>query len=217
MKTRIAVIDIGCGNIGAVANMLRRVTDHVRIAAVPGDVAGADKLVLPGVGAFDTVVNSFAASPMREAVLSGIAAGKPLLGICVGMQMLADTSEEGTARGLSLVPGDCVRIPDRQPSPPSFPMPTLPVPHMGWNELRTTRPHTLLSGLEAGARFYFVHSFHVRAHSPEHVIAETDYGIALAAVIGRGNVLGVQFHPEKSHKFGMRLLDNFCNRFQGAD
>lgn len=216
MKARIAIVDIGCGNIGAVANMLRRVADQVMIASRPEDVVAADKIVLPGVGAFDSVASGFAAAPVREAVMSAIASGKPFIGICVGMQLLADSSEEGMEKGLGLVPGACLRIPEKQPTPPGFPMPTLPVPHMGWNELRPARPHPLLAGLDAGARFYFVHSYHVRPLSADHVIAETDYGIPLAAIIGRDNVIGVQFHPEKSHTFGMKLFDNFCNRFSGA-
>lgn len=212
MKARVAIVDIGCGNIGAVANMMRRVCDYVTIASAAEDVAKADKIVLPGVGAFDNVASSFRASGLHEPVMSGIAAGTPFLGICVGMQLLADASAEGAEKGLGLVPGTCERIPDGQPAPAGFPMRALPVPHMSWNDIKVLSPHPLLDGLEKEARFYFVHSYHVCPRDRSHVIAETEYGLALSAIVGRDNVLGVQFHPEKSHKFGLRLFDNFCNR-----
>jgi glutamine amidotransferase len=212
MTTRIAIVDIGCGNIGAVANMLKKVADGVRIAAAPEDVAGADKIVLPGVGAFDNVAQSFAASPLRAAVMEGITSGKPFLGICVGMQLLVEGSAEGREPGLGLLGGACERIPDGLPAPEGFPMRALPVPHMSWNEIRVVRPHALFHGLDDKARFYFVHSFHVRTADRTDVLAETDYGMPLTAVVGRDNVLGVQFHPEKSSTFGMRLLENFCRR-----
>lgn len=211
MKSRVVIVDIGCGNIGAVANMLRGVCDHVGIGTTAEHIVKADKILLPGVGAFDNVASSFRKAAVSEPVMAGIAAGKPFLGICVGMQLLADSSAEGSEPGLGLVPGACERIPSGQAAPPGFPIRSLPVPHMSWNEIRVEGRHPLLDGLE-GARFYFVHSYHVRPFDRRHVIAETDYGLALAAVIGRDNVLGVQFHPEKSHKFGMKLLDNFCNR-----
>lgn len=212
MTAVIAIVDIGCGNIGAVANMMRRVSDHVRVASTPEAVASADKIVLPGVGAFDNVASSFRQAPVRDAVMEGIGQGKPFLGICVGMQLLAEGSAEGGEPGLGLVPGACLRIPDGQPAPPGFPMQRLPVPHMSWNDIKVLSPHPLLEGLDDRARFYFVHSYHVRPASREHVIAETEYGIALAAVIGRDNVLGVQFHPEKSHRYGLRLFENFARR-----
>lgn len=212
MTARIAIVDIGCGNIGAMANMMRKVADSVRIASTPEDLQAADKIVLPGVGAFDNVALCFSASPLRAAVMDGINAGKPFLGVCVGMQLLVESSAEGQEPGLGLIGGMCQRIPDDLPAPEGFPMRALPVPHMSWNEIRVLKPHPLFHGIDEKARFYFVHSYHVQTNDAADVMAVTNYGVSLAAAIGRDNMLGVQFHPEKSSTFGMRLLENFCRR-----
>ena len=198
----IAIIDYDIGNLGAVASMLHRVGASTCITADPAHIAAADGIVLPGNGAFDACMRNLQASgliPLLERLVLGDR--RPLLGICVGAQMLGHGSEEGQQGGLGWLDFDVRRFPDA---------PDLRVPHMGWNEVQALRPeHPLLRGLEQPARFYFVHSYYMAPRDPSLALLGCNHGIDFAAAVARDRLAGVQFHPEKSHRFGKRLLANF--------
>jgi glutamine amidotransferase len=178
---------------------------EVRVTADPAVVGQADRIVLPGQGAFADCAAGLAAAPgLRAAMLDRVAAGAPFLGICVGMQLLADWGREhGDHAGLGWLPGEVVPLARDDPD--------LKVPHMGWNQLSLRQPHALLDGIADGAHAYFVHSFHFRpaAAASDPVCAEVGYGGWLAALVARDNLAGTQFHPEKSQAVGLRLLANF--------
>ena len=197
MAERLALIDYGAGNLHSVANALKAAgAEHIAITADPDTVRRADRIVLPGVGAFAAAMGSLSAIPgMVEALNeAAIARGRPFLGVCVGMQMMADAGEEhGSTPGLGWCRGTIRAIP---------PQPGLKVPHMGWNDVRPTASHPLIQPGEA----YFLHSF---THQGDDVLAETDHGGPLVAAIGRDNLAGVQFHPEKSQAYGIALLQRF--------
>jgi imidazole glycerol-phosphate synthase subunit HisH len=199
----IAIVDYDIGNLAAVANMLHRVGAASEITADPERIAHAERIVLPGNGAFDACMRNLRASgliPLLERRVLGDAV--PLLGICVGAQMLGQGSEEGSEPGLGWLPMRTCRFPA---------LPGLRVPHMGWNEVRAARPSDArLSGLESDARFYFVHSYHLASDNEADVLLWANYGIDFAAAVARDNIMGVQFHPEKSHRFGKQLLGNFA-------
>ena len=200
----ITVVDYGVGNIGALLNLF----DYLGIdAQASGDatvLAKADKLVLPGVGAFDKAMSTLRArrlvEPLNQAVLER---RRPVLGVCLGMQLLARGSEEGAEPGLGWVAADVRRIVPGQGS-------ALKVPHIGWGEVAPTRRSALFDPREPVERFYFDHSYHVCCDRPEDVAAVVAYGSELCCAVSAGHVHGVQFHPEKSHRFGMRLLRAFA-------
>lgn len=200
----ITVVDYGMANLGSILNMLRKIGEDPIVATTRDDVLRATKLVLPGVGAFDHGVTALRDrgldEPLRAKVLED---GAPLLGICLGMQLLVDSSEEGELPGLGLIPGRCLRFSFQQDAH------SLKVPQMGWNEISPRRASPLLDGLESGSRFYFVHSYHVACQHEQDVLATTWYGQAFTSIVGRDKLFGVQFHPEKSHRFGLALLKNF--------
>jgi glutamine amidotransferase len=203
--TAIAVVDYGLGNLGSVLKAFRAVGAPAELTSEPAALRRADALVLPGDGAFGAAVGELRARGLEGLVREAAAAGRWLLGICVGMQLLFEESDEhGRHRGLGLLSGGVRRL-----------APGLPVPHMGWNRLRPARPHPLLDGIEPGRHVYFVHS-HACHASPEDVVATTDYGRDLAAIVARGNVLGMQFHPEKSQAAGLRLIANFAGLAAGG-
>jgi len=199
----MSVVDYGMCNLGSIRNMLRKLGLDSELAATPRAVAQAKKIILPGVGAYDHGVAALQErgliAPLQESVR---VRGMPILGICLGMQLLGEGSEEGTLPGLGLIGGKCVRFRFAEGS-------TLKVPHMGWNETVPRRTHPLLSGLESNARFYFTHSYHVVCKDPSDVLAVASHGIEFTAIVQRNNIMGVQFHPEKSHRFGIMLLRNF--------
>ncbi len=196
----IALIDYGAGNLRSVRNALAHLGADVITLATPDGLAGADKIVLPGVGAFGAGIDSLRAAGFEEPLKEAAAAGVPLIGICLGMQYLFETSDEmGWHRGLGLLPGRVTRFPAAGPK----------VPHIGWNQLHIQQEHPLLDGIEDGAYAYFVHSYYVDAGDPGDVLATTDYGIEVAAVVARGNLFGIQPHPEKSQAVGLRILQNF--------
>ena len=199
----VAIIDYGSGNIGSIVNIFRKAGAPAVLSADPDELRRASHLVLPGVGAFDTCMRNLRQSGLipvlEERVLR---AGTPLLGICVGMQMLSRGSEEGVEPGLGWIDAATRRF----VAPPGS---SMRIPHMGWNAVRPARPAPLFAGLEIGARFYFVHSYHVQCDDPANVAGVTEYGGPFTAAVRRGNIAGVQFHPEKSHKFGVRLIGNF--------
>ena len=206
-KATTAIIDYGSGNLRSAEKAFQRVSAEINAGAVvvtsdPDIVAKADRIVLPGVGAFaDCRAGLMAVDGMFEAIELRVHQGAPFLGICVGMQLMATRGlEHGKTPGFDWIHGEVVHL---QPNDPA-----LKVPHMGWNEL-TVGGHPLLAGIETGDHAYFVHSYHLRPRNPEHRLAHTAHGEMIAAVVGRGNMAGTQFHPEKSQQTGLRLIANF--------
>ena len=200
----IAIADYGIGNLGSVTKGFRQAGAETVLSGDPAVLRAADALILPGDGAFAATMEEVTRRGLVPVLRETVAAGKPLLGICIGMQLLFEESEEhGRHEGLGLLPGRVRRFDDG-----------LPVPHMGWNRLRARRPHPLLDGVADGAYVYFVHSYFCDAPD-EVVIATSDYGRDFPAVVGRGNVLGVQFHPEKSQAVGLRMVANFVRSLRG--
>jgi imidazole glycerol-phosphate synthase subunit HisH len=206
----VAIVDYGSGNLRSAAKAFERAAAEsrpvieVRVTSEPEIVVAADRVVLPGVGAFADCRRGLAAVAGLEAALheAVMVRTRPFLGICVGMQLLASRGREfETIDGLGWIAGEVVPIEPRDPA--------LKIPHMGWNELEIRAAHPLVDGLAAGAHAYFVHSFHFRTGEPADLVAVTDYGGPLAAVIGRDNLAGTQFHPEKSQEAGLRLIGNF--------
>ena len=210
----VAIVDYGSGNLRSAAKAFERAAreagldERVLVTADPRDVAAADRIVLPGVGAFaDCRAGLFGVPGMVDALKREvIERGKPFLGICVGMQLMATRGVEyGIHAGLDWVPGDVVRI----VAAPNGHGGHLKIPHMGWNELSDLKPHALLEGISPSEHAYFVHSFQLKASRPDTVLALTDYGGPITAVVGRDNLAGTQFHPEKSQTTGLRLIANF--------
>ena len=204
----IAIVDYGVGNSGSILNMLKKVGAEAGLAAEPDIIRQADKLILPGVGSFDngmTRLRETGLVPVLEEEV--LRKGKPVVGICLGMQMLGKSSEEGQVPGLGWLNFGCVRF--RFTGEAN----NLKIPHMGWNEVAANRPHSLLNGLEEPARFYFVHSYRATCENEADIIGTTYYGGPFPSVVGRDNIVGVQFHPEKSHRFGIQLFKNFVERF----
>lgn len=207
----VALIDYGSGNLRSAAKAFERAirergsAETVAVTADPEVVRRADRVVLPGVGAFADCKRGLTALPgmldaLDEAVMAG---GRPFLGICVGMQLMAEVGREhGACDGLGWIAGEVVALAPADPA--------LKIPHMGWNELEVAAAgHPVLAGIEAGAHAYFVHSYAMRCTDPAHVLATVEYGGPVAAVVGRDNLVGTQFHPEKSQRTGLRLITNF--------
>ncbi len=206
----VAIIDYGSGNLRSAAKAFERaaaenaINQSIIVTADPEAVAAASHIVLPGVGAFGDCRDGLYAVPgMVEALQREvIERGKPFIGICVGMQLMATRGvEHGTHPGLDWIKGDVVRI---EPSNRA-----LKIPHMGWNVLENVAKHPVLAGIAAGAHAYFVHSYEIKPIDPDNVLAQTDYGGKIAAMVGRDNMVGTQFHPEKSQETGLRLIANF--------
>lgn len=197
----IALVDYGLGNLGSVTNMIKRVGAESHRVSTGNEVLAADKVLLPGIGAFDTGMSRLRDHGLFEPLREYAASGRPLFGICLGMQLLLDGSEEGVEPGLGLIPGTSTHFPDD---------PELRVPHMGWNVVTPTHDDPLIAGLEPESRFYFVHSYRVMPQNDADVLGTTDYGTPFASMIRSGNVMGAQYHPEKSHAFGMAILRNFA-------
>ena len=196
------IIDYGIGNLRSLQKAFEAAGVEVERTGDPAAVARAERLVLPGVGAFGACADELRGRGLDGPVLDAVERGVPLLGVCVGMQLLFDASEErGTHAGLGLLPGRVVRFEEGEER--------LKVPHMGWNRLDAQREHPLLDGLAADAFVYFVHSYHAEAADASDVLASATYGKPFPAIVGRGNVAGAQFHPEKSGPAGLRLLRNF--------
>ena len=200
----ITIVDYGVGNIASLRTMLDHIGAEVAVSDDPAGIARAARLLLPGVGAFDYAMGTLRARGLDQAILSAAAGGAEVLGVCLGMQLLARRSEEGAGEGLGLIAGDVRRI---RPADP-----TLKIPNIGWREVEILRPNTLFSETPP-PRFYHDHSYALVCDDPADVIARIDYGGPVAVGVSRGRVHGVQFHPEKSHRFGMALLA----RFAGAD
>jgi imidazole glycerol-phosphate synthase subunit HisH len=201
----ITIVDYGLGNVRAFSNMYKRMNVEARTATRADELASAERIILPGVGAFDHAMELLQRSGMRQ-TLDELVLGRkvPVLGICVGMQILAEGSDEGALPGLGWVSG---RVRELRSAPKAA---VLPLPHMGWNDVKPTRPTPLFAGLEADARFYFLHSYYFECAHGEDVIATASYGVDFACAVQSGNVFGVQCHPEKSHHCGTQLLKNFA-------
>jgi glutamine amidotransferase len=206
----VAIVDCGSGNLRSAAKAFERaaaeneISTEVEVTSTPEAIAAADRIVLPGVGAFATCRRGLTAVAGLEAALheAVIVRARPFLGICVGMQLMAERGREfETTEGLGWIGGEVAAIEPRDPG--------LKIPHMGWNEIEPRAAHPLLKGLGAGVHAYFVHSYHFRLAEPAELVADTDYGGLLAAIIGRDNLAGTQFHPEKSQGAGLRLIGNF--------
>lgn len=201
----ITIVNYGLGNVRAFANVYNRLGKDVRIAHSAGELEGATRLILPGVGSFDHAMHLLECSGMRvmldHLVLQK---GVPVLGVCVGMQMMAHSSDEGGSTGLGWVDGTVKRL---HPTDGSN---SMILPHMGWNDVYPVQPNRLFEGLEAEARFYFLHSFAFNVVKASNSVAVADYAGHFTCAVQHGNVFGVQFHPEKSHHFGIKLLQNFA-------
>ena len=209
----IVVIDYGVGNLLSVSRGLEHCGAMVTVTAEPKTILSADRVILPGVGAFADAMAEFRRLGLDDVVLEVVAKGKPFLGICIGMQMLLDESEEfGVTSGLGLIPGRVVPVPSNTADGH-----TLKIPHIGWNNLLLSNGHeswegTLLQGINVGEEVYFVHSFMAIPNNPDHCIAKCIYGgNSVSATIGRDNIFGCQFHPEKSGEIGIKVLKRFLS------
>lgn len=201
----ITIVDYKMGNLGSILNMLKKLGQAALVTADPALIERADKLVLPGVGAFDAGMNNLERSGLIPLLNRRVLEDRvPTLGICLGMQLMTRSSEEGTRAGLGWINAEALRF---RPTDAA-----LKVPHMGWNRVLPARTSALTDELPEEPRFYFVHSFYVRCLDSADVLLTTPFGEPFASAFQRGNVWGVQFHPEKSHKFGMALLRNFATK-----
>jgi len=202
----IAIIDYGMGNLRSVHKGFEKVGVKTVVVGSPGQVDEADGVVLPGVGAFADAMDNLRSAGMDDAIHRAVTAGKPFLGICLGQQLLFETSEEwGIHEGLGIFPGRVRRLPEG-----------LKIPHMGWNQLEIKRPDPLLAGIPDRSSFYFVHSYYVDPAEEELALALTEYGVHFACIVGKGNVYGIQFHPEKSSSLGLKILENFGRVVEGC-
>jgi imidazole glycerol-phosphate synthase subunit HisH len=199
----ITIIDYGAGNVGSVLNMVKHVGGQARTVSDAASLMKSSKILLPGVGSFDNAMtrlkNLNLIEPLKELVNNDI----PLLGICLGMQLLADSSEEGETSGLGLIPGRVRKF--------NFDTKTenYKVPHMGWNTAELHKDHPLVNSLPNDARFYFVHSYYYDCNDKEDILLKSHHGISFTSGVQRANIMGLQFHPEKSHRYGMQILKNF--------
>lgn len=198
----IAIVDYGMGNLRSVQKAFEHLGAKAAIVHRPEEIDHADRVVLPGVGAFGDAMDNLKAAGLIAPIVKAIAEGRPFLGICLGLQlMFAESEEMGQHRGLGILPGRVRRFPNGQR-----------VPQIGWNEVRIRRETALLDGVPDGSYFYFVHSFFVASDRDADVIGTTDYGIDYASIAGDGRAFGVQFHPEKSQDAGLKILKNFAEK-----
>lgn len=197
----VIIVDYGMGNVGSLRNMLSKVNIPAQVSSDPEVIRDAERLILPGVGAFDEAVRTLEATFIREAIIErSLRTDRLIVGVCLGMQLLMEGSEEGQLGGLGLIPGRCVRFPGTAGNE------LLRVPHMGWNQVEPVRKSQRVPSLGVDSRYYFVHSYYVQPSDEADVLGTTDYGLRFTSAIESGSVLGFQFHPEKSHRHGMRLL-----------
>ena len=199
----ITIVDYGMGNLGSMLNMFKRIGVKASITSDLKSISASEKMVLPGVGSFDAAMERITNTPGLRKVLDQKALHEciPVLGVCLGMQLLTRSSEEGQLPGLGWISGETQRFPRQN---------GLKVPHMGWNIANPYVPSPLTAGIDPEPRYYFVHSYFVQVDAPAHSLMRTSYGIEFDSAIGRDNIFGVQFHPEKSHRFGMQILNNFA-------
>lgn len=203
----VAILDYGIGNINSIFNMLKKIGAQAVITSDPERIQQADKLILPGVGHFDYCMQQLRNTPFYQLLQDRVLTEKvPVLGVCVGCQMLMESSEEGSETGLGWIKGKVIRFKTANMNPP------LTVPHMAWTDVQVKNNNKLYSDI-ADPRFYFVHSFHLACDDQSVVSATSNYGYEFTASVQQENITGVQFHPEKSHKFGMKLYGNFVNLY----
>lgn len=201
----ITLIDYGVGNINAFANVYKRLNIETKIAKTTADLESAEKLILPGVGSFDYAMNQLNNSGMRERLDELVLKDKvPVIGICVGMQMMANRSDEGQCEGLKWIDADVIKF---DPATIKY---VTKLPHMGWNDVTPTKPNNLFKELEENSLFYFLHSYYFKCNDMQDAIAVSEYGDSFTCAVNRDNVYGIQFHPEKSHHYGEILLNNFA-------
>lgn len=204
----IVVLDYGMGNTASIVNMIHRVGGDAIISNDPQQIIDAKALILPGVGAFDNAMQKLNDSGLVKLIRLRVLKDKiPFLGICLGMQLLFDSSEEGTFPGLGFIPGEVKRF-----NFSDLNLLSLKVPHMGWNVVQSPNGSCLFDGFEEVPRFYFVHSYHTVCAESEHIVATCDYGYQFTCAVQKDNIFAVQFHPEKSHKYGMQLFENFLEQ-----
>jgi len=203
----IGIIDYGMGNLYSLSKALERLGYAYDFVSDPGKLKDYDGCILPGVGAFGDAMRNIRNAGLDKGIYEYVQSGKPILGICLGMQLLFSKSEEhGLHEGLNLLPGEVVRFQGEYK-----------IPHMGWNQLQLKQQnHPLLSGIQNGDYVYFVHSYHVRVENESDLLATCDYHQQVTGIVGRNNIYGMQFHPEKSGEAGMRLLQNFAKRCEGV-
>jgi glutamine amidotransferase len=205
----IVVVDYGVGNLGSIVNMFKKVGVKAVASSDAVTIRDAEKIILPGVGAFDTAMRKFHDTGLVPLIGELVLEKKvPVLGLCVGLQLMTKGSEEGQLAGLGWFDAETVRF--RFSAENAH----LKIPHMGWNTAQIRLQHPLVADWDEESRFYFVHSYHVVAKDMDAVLAETEYGVTIHSILGRGNIMGVQFHPEKSHRYGMRLLKNFAENIK---
>jgi glutamine amidotransferase len=201
----ITLIDYGVGNIFAFQNVYKRLDIPTKIAKSTEDLMDAQKLILPGVGSFDYAMIRLNNSGMRDKLDELVLEQKvPVIGICVGMQMMGNRSDEGSEMGLKWIDGDILKFDEK------LIQHRTKLPHMGWNDVTPVTNHPLFSGLEKEAIFYFLHSFFFKCNNPNDSIAISDYGVSFSSAVNKDNIYGIQFHPEKSHQYGEKLLHNFA-------
>jgi glutamine amidotransferase len=208
MTSSVTIIDYGMGNLRSVQKAIERIGSSARIESDAKVIARADKLILPGVGAFRDAIAALQRLDLVQAIRDHVADDRPFLGICLGLQLLFDVSwEDGEHEGLGIIPGEVKR----------FDLPReYKIPHMGWNRLQSVKPTNLLNDCPSEPWYYFVHSYHVVPTDTSWITATTDYGIDFVSMVGKGNVSAAQFHPEKSQSAGMQLLTNFVQPKQPA-
>jgi glutamine amidotransferase len=201
----ISIVDYGVGNIQAIANIYKRLNIPVRIARTAEELAGAERVILPGVGAFDWAMSRLNHSGMRGALDDLVLSkGRPVLGICVGMQMIANRSDEGSLEGLGWMDAEVKKFDRAALTQRAY------LPHMGWNDVEPRSQESLFRDIGAAGRFYFLHSYYFAPKNQNQILAVTDYGGPFASCVCAGDIYGVQFHPEKSHQWGATLLKNFA-------
>jgi len=200
----LTIIDYGTGNLGSLANMVKSIQIPVKISSDIAEIESAEKLILPGVGSFDHGMQKLEELQLIEILNKKVIRDHiPILGICLGMQLFSLTSEEGKRAGLGWLDAKTVKFSFQQNS-------SLKIPHMGWEELNIKKSHFLFQDTKLNAMYYFVHSFHLVCNKEEDILSTSHYGYDFVSSISKDNIIGVQFHPEKSHKYGMKVLENFC-------
>lgn len=200
----ITIIDYGMGNLGSIANMIKKVGGRSKITSDLNEISDAEKLILPGVGSFDNGIKYLKNRGIFEVINDRVLNDKiPILGICLGMQLMTKSSEEGVEKGLEWIDATTIR----------FQSDLLKVPHMGWNTINVKKESKLFDEIESEKRFYFVHSYYVTAQNDDNILTSTNYGCNFVSSFENENIIGVQFHPEKSHKYGMNLIKNFINKY----
>ena len=203
----ISIIDCGMGNLGSVVNMLKFLGKECQIIKTPEEVMESKKIIFPGVGSWDNGIKKIQESRMLDALTLQVLHNKiPFLGICLGMQLLFDSSEEGSLPGLGWVSGEVKKFKFEKPV---LNEKKINIPHMGWNTVKSIHLTTLNDNLESKARFYFVHSYYVNCFDKKNILMTCNYGEEFVCAVNKDNIWGVQFHPEKSHKYGMQLMKNF--------